>query len=415
LSQSPKRPGARDISDLKARLGLKKGGPTAKHAGGAPSGVVPPPGLRLPGGVPAPPGARPPQPAAPSVADDPFGAMNMLAAQGAAARAASGPEIVVIDTSGPVESVEEKVGWLRHAKLALVVLAPLAVGVAIGQISNSAKSYNETIRDADRLAKDVKKVRDSLVEVQNVLLLAKERGAGGQAFLANDDKLTDGLAQLELADAEPAFAFSSSLYKMEAGLVKQTFEFYVYSHKLYEDIRSHVATARIDSRAMADGKKRRAAGDPGAESGGLIPYRYGVYLEIPKPEEARAGRPAAAKVIELGSPICADRKTAPSGRCPDGPPIGFGSRENPSEGWALRELAMYDGETLQGNKILPIFPSVMFESMLKGSEAAVSEVDYLRRVRDLEERVTTLIAIGSEVESKLRAKANEGQRFTFFM
>src|SRR5690348_3416141 len=69
LSDS-KKTGSRDISDLKARLGLKKGGAASQtgatpRANGASGGVVPPPGLNLP----PPPGlapAAPPQPVIPN-------------------------------------------------------------------------------------------------------------------------------------------------------------------------------------------------------------------------------------------------------------------------------------------------------------------------------------------------------------
>ncbi|RMH37117.1 MAG: hypothetical protein D6689_21285, partial [Deltaproteobacteria bacterium] len=61
LSQSPKKPGARDISDLKARLGLKKGGPAAKPRPA--SGSVPPPLGAAPAPAPVPPpGAAPAAP-----------------------------------------------------------------------------------------------------------------------------------------------------------------------------------------------------------------------------------------------------------------------------------------------------------------------------------------------------------------
>ena len=85
MADADKRPGSRDISDLKARLGLKKGG------AGAPGkkGVVPPPGTRG-GAVPPPPGVEPPRPKA---GDDPFGALNAAAQT----RPAPAPEVIVIE------------------------------------------------------------------------------------------------------------------------------------------------------------------------------------------------------------------------------------------------------------------------------------------------------------------------------
>src|SRR5205823_13542413 len=82
LSQTPKRPGTRDISELKARLGLKKAAPEKAQA--KPSGgVAPPPGLTVP---------KQSGPVIPAAADDPFGNMNAMAQQGAMQRA---PEIVI--------------------------------------------------------------------------------------------------------------------------------------------------------------------------------------------------------------------------------------------------------------------------------------------------------------------------------
>src|SRR6266496_3293275 len=81
MSEKGKKPGTRDISDLKARLGLKRGGD--KAAGGA---VPPPSAGKGTGYVPPPPGVTPPQPAVPDARVDPFGAMNAMAAQGAIRR-----------------------------------------------------------------------------------------------------------------------------------------------------------------------------------------------------------------------------------------------------------------------------------------------------------------------------------------
>ena len=95
----PKRGGSRDISELKQRLGLKKATTTTAATGranGAPGGVVPPPGLAPP---------PPPQPVIPNAAEDPFAAMNAMAAVGTVQRA---PEIVIVhdgNLSGPLHCI----------------------------------------------------------------------------------------------------------------------------------------------------------------------------------------------------------------------------------------------------------------------------------------------------------------------
>ncbi len=95
-----KRTGSRDISELKQRLGLKKGRPgdrtdprerrpDRRHRSAAWVERATSPGT-------------PAQPAIPNAADDPFGAMNAMAAVGNVQRA---PEIVIVNDGKPVENV----------------------------------------------------------------------------------------------------------------------------------------------------------------------------------------------------------------------------------------------------------------------------------------------------------------------
>src|SRR4029079_864637 len=139
ILSDPKRGGSRDISELKQRLGLKKATTTTAATGranGAPGGVVPPPGLAPP---------PPPQPVIPNAAEDPFAAMNAMAAVGTVQRA---PEIVIVHDGKPVEHV----GASRHgaalAKLIVPAVVALIIGLVIGQIAKGANVYNEGLKDA---------------------------------------------------------------------------------------------------------------------------------------------------------------------------------------------------------------------------------------------------------------------------
>src|SRR5690606_24256258 len=144
-----KRTGSRDISELKQRLGLKKGatpatGPTRANGG---AGIAPPPGLNLP----PPPGVQPPQAPIPNAADDPFGAMNAMAAVGTVQRA---PEIVIVNDGKPVENVGAQSSGASIAKLAVPAVIALIVGLAIGKIGTSASSYNAGLSDARAILGD---------------------------------------------------------------------------------------------------------------------------------------------------------------------------------------------------------------------------------------------------------------------
>jgi hypothetical protein len=140
----PKRGGSRDISELKQRLGLKKGGAAA--TGGTPArngtpGVVPPPGLAV-----APP--APPQPVIPNAAEDPFGAMNAMASVGTVQRA---PEIVIVNDGKPVENVSASSRGAVLAKVVAPAVLTLVVGIGIGKISKGADVYNEGLKDSRQI------------------------------------------------------------------------------------------------------------------------------------------------------------------------------------------------------------------------------------------------------------------------
>lgn len=414
MSETDKRPGVRDISDLKARLGLKKPGaarPQTTAGVPAPAGVVPPPGLRGGGGViPAPPGAAPPPGLAglapiPDATQDPFGAMNALAAQGARTAVAA-PQIVVVN-DGNVENVGKKSATARWGKLAAVALVPLGMGVAIGQISSSAKLYNRTIDDAAAIRTDLTRLGKGLVGLQNVLLTAKERGGGGEGggFKLNDKQLLQDLESLEMPAPDIQVVFSSMVYELEDSLVQGVLSFYTDLDQLYSDVKAHVARSKADAKTLdqsIEGMKQ------------LTPFRYAAYVDAP----AAAGGEAAknslpmAHLVELGAPLCADGKPNPQG-C-GGPPKGFLYRPDSTGPWGPKELAQAGGEVAE-KKLVLLNTTAVLESFLKGAAGSVAEIDYRKRLRDIDARVEDLVERRKNLENRLNSHANSGKRFTFFL
>src|SRR5262245_61594130 len=181
MSDKGKKPGARDISDLKARLSLKRGATEGK-----PGGPVPPPSAGKGAGyVPPPPGVTPPQPAVPDARQDPFGAMNAMAAQGAVTRA---PEVIVVDKSS-VEQVHGQPRLAKYGRIGLLVGAPLIVGFILGGINHQRSRLNATVDDAKDVAEEFSDQGKQLEALNNVLLRAKERGPGRKGYARNDLEL----------------------------------------------------------------------------------------------------------------------------------------------------------------------------------------------------------------------------------
>lgn len=395
MSQTQKRSAARDISDLKARLGLKRGGPKSgpQAAAPAPGGIVPPPGAQRSGSIPAPPGMAPPQPQIPDAAQDPFGAMNAMATHGTAARA---PEIVVVNDGKPVENVERK-SAARFAKIGAIVLAPLVLGMVVGEMSSNAQYYNQTIAEAAELKADVDAVKSGLSEVQNQFLIAKQRGGG--KFVASDAKLTEALANLDVTRPTPGKAYRSALHALPDGTAAKVYAFYAKSAQFYEQLDAHIKRAQEDGKAITAAKTKLENMTP-----------YGAYVSLPDADAAAKGAQPKVVLVELGQPVCENRRQKPP--CP---PAGFTYRKQPKGPWQSMDIAKPASGQVGADTLLLLQGNAILTSMLAGSTATVAQAAYMTRMAELSEKLEELIKLGNEVEKILKAQSSEGKRFTFFM
>jgi hypothetical protein len=400
-----KRPGtSKDISELKARLGLKKPGaaPAAPAKNGG--GVVPPPGVSLP----APPGVAtaPAGPVVPSAQDDPFGAMNAMAHIGTMQRA---PEIVIVNDGKPVESVGAGKRTGKIVTYVVIAVVPLVLGVTIGQIAKDHKIYNAGIADAKLImnAKDngVKDVKKRVVELQVALENAAKNG------FAPSKQLTDSLSGiLAKLDVKQDAVFRAKQNTMDADLSAQILGFYAGVAEVRSLLKYHVEYATLDdtmliTAAGADGKIR-----PAGYLAGFGEYRYGVVISAPTATEPG---PFGAKIVELGQPFCADGKQSTTFECPDGN-YSAGVAYLANEGWAKGE-PQTSGSSAEAKKVVPLLGSRTGDVVLKGGFPGVAEVLYQKRLFDLKTRVDNLIKSANSLETKLSPKTKESDKFTFFL
>ncbi|HUH03343.1 MAG TPA: hypothetical protein VML75_15200 [Kofleriaceae bacterium] len=392
MSESAKRPGVRDISDLKARLGLKKAAPAKGR------GVVPPPGVS----VRPPPGAEPPRP---RVSDDPFGALNAAAQP----RAAVEPQIIVkIERDEHIESVERKNKMIGIAKLVGIVLIPLVVGIAVGQIGTNAKNYNRTIADAGTVAKEVKRVRLGLADFQKAFQKGETRG-----FSAYDDELTKALEGVKFVPPDGKIMYESFVYDLNPELVGNMLYFASEATKLVKDIEKHIEITKVDAKNLDAAIKNKKAGEPEKTENDerYSTYRYAVVPSIPTDEEAQKGKPFGARLVEIGRPKCADGNVSETGECA-GPVAGFRVRTGPDDPWKTIDLAPGSAEN---DKIVPLLPNGTMDTLVKGSTPSLTEMTYAERVKSLSEKTKQVIELGESVQGRLDAKSREGEKFTFFL
>jgi hypothetical protein len=391
--KDPKKPGTRDISDLKARLGLKKQAPRA-----ASQGIVPPAGGKA-GYIPPPPGAAPPaapEPVVPDARVDPFGAMNAMASQGAQAR---GPEIIVVNDGKPIEQVEGQGGGaLRAVKLGALILVPLILGFVLGGINYDRKRFNNTLDDSKAMTEEFKQIGKALESLNVALLNAKDRGRGGFALWDKDLVAEVDALNFAVIDEEKAILYYANLYSLDRKLVSDLLKFYGRAKLLGQRLKDHQRLTKTSMQKLPD-----SVGAKMPDSG-----VFAVVIKAPAPEEAAKGALPTAELVQVGKPLCADGKVMPEAGCPGGPPAGVQFRTDTAAAWAVKPLAANAGDL--ADKLVDVRQNRVWEALYKGSGKFLDELEYLQRLKEIEEMTTVLVKERKEIEDRLAAAASRSSR-----
>lgn len=406
----PKRGGSRDISELKQRLGLKKGaapGGTPRPNGATTTGVVPPPGLALP--------TPPPQPVIPNAADDPFAAMNAMAAVGTVQRA---PEIVIVNDGKPVEDVSGTKRGAQIAKMVVPAVVALIIGLAIGKIAQSANIYNEGLKDSrailgdDKAPNTVKNVKRTLSEVDGVLDEMKTKN-NYRPDAAADKKLGDLAARLDIKSG-PVFRTASSLEPEVNSLIMS---FYAGAAEVKGMLDTHLKSAKNDDLALKSGKAAAdAAAAKDSENAALASIgavKYGALIQAPTDTERTD---FGVRIVELGPPYCGGPQPAASGKCDNNEaPSAYAYRNEPGAVWTKGDLQTQGSDSVPTKRLLLLLPNGTRDALIKGGEAGASEVFYVKRLRALTERTKKLIEEANKLEQRLQAESTKSSRFSFFL
>jgi hypothetical protein len=407
----PKRTGSRDISELKQRLGLKKGGQPAtgqnRANGGQSAGIAPPPGLTPPPG--------PAQPAIPNAADDPFGAMNAMAAVGTVQRA---PEIVIVNDGKPVENVGSSSLNAKIAMVAIPGVLMLIVGVAIGKVGTGASHYNEGLSGAKDLLENEKGLKKTLSDLERILDNHKAKN-NYKPDPGIDKELTALVGRLEVKPA--AYALARNITH-ENDVAAQTLMFYGGLQELKGMLDTHLKSAKSDDQAFIAAKKAAEDKQLKPDQNGYLTgsWRYAVVVTAPascgEGDKKDCDLPFGAQLVEIGPPVC-DGKVATSGKCPEGSSVsGHAYRGDPGkETFTPGELQTQGVDQIPSKKLLPLIDNGVARAVLQGNEATASEMLYSKRLRTISERAKKLIQDANKLEPALQTQANKGSRFTFFM
>ena len=422
MSDASKKSGSRDISELKQRLGLKKGAaPAAASTGrsnGASGGVVPPPGLNLP----PPPGLAPAQPAAPVIpnaADDPFGAMNAMAAHATVQRQ---PEMIIVNDGVPVEHVGQTSTASTLFRIAVPAAIALVIGVAVGKVGSGASNYNDGLKGAKAILGDrgaastVVYLKKALSDLDTALDEAKTK-KNFRPDLDVDKQLKELAVKL---DVKSQAVFRSNINSLDAETQGMMLGFYAGVAEVKDMIDQHNKAALGDDMSLKKGKEAADAADAAAVQG--AGFKYGVLIQSPGEQEKVD---FGAKIVLLSGVYCG--AGSPVAKCPEGEaPSAFAYQNDPGATPTKGDYVTSGADNVPTKKIIPLLQNGVRDSLIKGGEPTVSEYYYTRRLRAIYDRVHGkvgndgkaaggLLDDGNKLETRLQTEANKGSRFSFFM
>ncbi len=420
MAEQQKRPGA-DISDLKARLGLKQPAgappspaaaprPTGSHAvmpqqpGAAPGRAAAPAGVpaasRPPAAAPASHGVSPtsaPRAAAPSAAapsaaaakvHDPFAAMKP--------QAGAMFDLRTIDDGRPVESVQAKGGKGGMIITGIVGLIAFGVGAGFGGAAIGRKAYNSANVAAKAVKVELDSMQKTLTQIGTALNLSQQRlAAEKKDAVAYDPKLIDELKTVKL-DPRPDTnkIFRVNYYLLEDMVVDRLFNYYYDSIALYGEVERHIKKTDADKETL------KAAADKAGTEAQKTEAKYGVVFDT-------AGKLTVANLVEVGKVVC----KSGGEDCPNAADMeGFEVRAGLGSAWYKRKVASKS----DGERVVPLKPTPLMDAVMSGSPDQVRVEAYRQRVANLRGVAARLSVAQKELFEGVNKSAGRPDLFTLF-
>jgi len=403
--EQPKKPGAaptKDISDLKARLGLRK--PEGAGPGPMPGNMQVPGQMSQsapipvggPGRAPAPaptitgypaPGSRPgqapaAQPAAPA-AMNPFAGMKPE--QGARF------DLRSIDDGVPVQQVKAGGGKAVIITSFVVGVAAFALGAGLGISSVGRANMNTANRAARTVKAELEGMQKTLTQVNNAFLMSAQRlSAAKRDALSYDPKLIEDLGTVKL-DPRPDTSkiFRVDYYRLEDVVVDHLFNYYYDSIAMYGEVERHIKRTKNDAESLKTFVEKEGAKQA---------QNYGVVFDT-------AGKLTVANLVEVGEQVCKGGGAS----CAADQMEGFKVRSNTGAPWVVRKVSAKGTEG-----VVPLKPTPLMDAVMSGSPDQVRAESYKARVTNIRQIISRLNTTQKELVTGVDKAASRPDVFAPF-
>ena len=409
VDERPKKV-SRDLSALKARLGLEQKPSTSETASPpSPGAPVVPPSIVPPGTAPKPVSVRPPEaavptpgvgvavtqvppasapptaPAAQPVAEarrDPFSAMS------------GRPLTQPIMDAGPQLDIpmprRGRAGTLIAVGLAGLLAA--GVGWSFGRVYSARLVFNRTVDDAKLLLNDLQPMVKLNQEIHSALKTSAATNRGKKR-LQYDVKLLDALqellqrASLKETQKKQERLFRTNYARMTDVTVQKLFEYYNDTLRLYAAMQFFADGARRDRKSIERYQKGVAA-----------QRNYGIIFGADK------GSYYLGRVVEVGQPQCKGNKR----QCKASQLVGFKVRVGNSEKWVIRPAKSRRISEI----VIPIDPQdQQWAEVTQGKPGYLAYRRYAARFADLLRVCAKLALTEKDLTLNLRKQAKREKLF----
>jgi hypothetical protein len=314
--------------------------------------------------------AAAPQPAAPvgpPAALDPFARMKPQAGQF---------DLRTIDDGQPTASVQSGRGKAALFAAIVVGLAGFALGAGMGMASVGRANMNTANHAAKSVKGELDSMQKTLTQIGTAMAMSQQRLAKDKKdALSYDPGLIADLEKIKL-DPRPDTSkiFRVDYFRLEDVVVDRLFNYYYDSIALYNEAERHMKKTKADQESLVAFASKQAAAGP--------EKNYGVVFDS-------SGKIIVGNLVEVGEQVC----KGGTKDCAAADLVGFKVRSNTGAPFVDRK----SGGKLDTDKVVPLKPTPLMDTVMSGSPDQVRNEAYKQRVANMRSIVGRLTASQKEL------------------
>jgi len=301
-----------------------------------------------------------------------------------------------VDDGRPAVSVRRTASVAALIILIIAVLVAGAVGFGFGASAVGRRMFNQANFGAKRVKTELDEMQKTITQITTAVNLSSQRlAANRQESLTFDYKLIEDLELVRL-DPRPDTSriFKVNYYLLEDLAIDRLMNYYYDTIVLFGEVERHIKRTKAD-KSILEGFAAKQAAKGGDESGKQV--NYGVVFDS-------RGKLAISTLVEVGKPVC----KGGAENCAAADIEGFMIRSNTGANWTPRKV----GPKPEGDKVVPIEKTPLFEAVMSGSPDSVRMEQYKQRYNNIRLILQRLAATRKELGDAIDKAAARPDLFT---